>query len=114
MGGAVIVMGKTDQTTRITFGPMEWVAIATLLITALCFLAGGVAVYREHDRDLMVLKTEAAQLKVALFDVQQDVKVLRADVSEMKALLTRRAEWPVKADAVLASQPPSVEMGVGQ
>ena len=91
MGGTVIGMGKHDQTTRITFRPMEWVAIATLLITALCFLGGGVAVYREHDRDITTLKADNQTLKAMVAELQADAKVVRSDVAEVKALMLRRA-----------------------
>lgn len=112
MGGAVRLMAKNDEMQQqVRLSTADRLTI--LGIVASVFLAIAIGLIG-HDRDITTLKEANSTLKATLFDVQQDVKVLRADVSEMKALLTRRAEWPVKADAVLASQPPSVEMGVGQ
>lgn len=92
-------MTRDRNQTTVQFGTGEKIAIAGLFLTLLGVLAGAYAIYREHDRDLAVLKAETQTMRMDIKEVKADGKELLRAVAGLEAVLRdRRADslrWPL-------------------
>lgn len=88
-----MVLMASKPTNTVTLSTADRIGVAGLFMGV---LGGAVVFGLSHDRDITMLKTDNAALKSALAEVQGDVKALRSDMAEVKALLSRQAmaQWP--------------------
>lgn len=88
---------KEDEKPIVSLARSDRIALLGIAAAFITTLGGGsVILLITHDRDITTLRADNAFLKAGVQEANAELKVLRSDVSEMKALLTRiaGATWP--------------------